>query len=397
MSKLTLLLDIGTTTISGSILDEWTKKIVSSGLVLNRQSRFGDDLVSRIGFALTSHQNALLLQKTVSSSVNSLIDQLLADSPHKRQDIKSVLCVANSAMHHLFLGIDPAPLITPPYRPSQKSEITVYAKMLSLKLADNVSVTFLPNIEGFVGSDALSVILASNIHKEKRLKLAIDIGTNGEVVLGNKDRILVASTAAGPAFEARYMKNGMPAIEGAIASVTIKKRGVEYSVIGGGPPKGIAGSGLIDACYEIFRTGLMDRSGKMKEKEFVIYKSGKKKISITQNDIRKLQLAKAAIFASTKVLLRRYPAESADIEQMLLTGSFGSCLNVKSVIGIGLTPKIEIGKVKQLKAGALKGLRLYATHPLFRKHILAVLSKIEHLPLLGQAFGEEFIDSLRIG
>ncbi len=390
------MLDIGTTTISSSIFDVSKNKILSSGFAPNRQSQFGDNLVSRIGFALASPQNAPLLQKKVASSVNGLIKKLLVDSLCKKGDIESVLCVANSAMHHLFLGIDTSPLITPPYRPSQKMEITVYAKMLGLELADNISVTFLPNIEGFVGSDALSIILASNIYKNANLKLAIDIGTNGEVILGNKEKILVASTAAGPAFEARYIKNGMPAVEGAIKSVRICKGRIVYSVIGGGAPKGIAGSGLIDACYEILRTGLMDRSGKMKEREFIIYKRGKSKISITQSDIRKLQLAKAAISAATKVLLRRYGAESASIDQVLLTGSFGSCLNAKSIAGIGLIPKVGTRKVKYLRSGALEGLRLYAANPLLCKYIPALLSKIKHLPLLGQGFGREFISSLAL-
>jgi len=391
------LLDIGTTTISGSILDASANKILSKGLVFNSQSRFGDDLVSRISFALESQQNAALLQKRAAFSINALIKQLLASCFKQKQDIVFVLCVANTAMHHLFLGIDPSPLITPPYRPSQKAEITVYAAMLGLKLEKNVSLTFLPNIEGFVGSDALSVILASDMHKDAHLKLAIDIGTNGEVVLGNKDRMLVASTAAGPAFEARYVKSGMPAIEGAIKSVRITKRKIECGVIGNKTPKGIAGSGLIDACYEMFRTGIIDKSGKMAVREFILYKRGKNKISITQGDVRKLQLAKAAIFASTKVLLRRYGADKEDIDQILLTGSFGSSLNVRSVIGVGLIPKIGIKKVKHLKSGALEGLRLYAISPSLHKQILAVLSKIEHLPLLGQSFGDEFISSFALG
>ena len=391
------MLDIGTTTISGSILDASANKILSKGLVLNGQSRFGDDLVSRISFALESQQNAALLQKKAAFSINALIKQLLASCFKQKQDIVSVLCVANTAMHHLFLGIDTLPLITPPYRPSQKAEITVYAAMLGLKLAKNVALTFLPNIEGFVGSDALSVILASDMHKDAHLKLAIDIGTNGEVVLGNKDRMLVASTAAGPAFEARYVKSGMPAIEGAIKSVRITKRKIECGVIGDKTPRGIAGSGLIDACYEMFRTGIIDKSGKMAVREFVLYKRGKKKISITQGDVRKLQLAKAAIFASTKVLLRRYGVDKEKIDQILLTGSFGSSLNARGVIGVGLIPKINIKKIKHLRSGALEGLRLYATSPSLHKQILAILSKIEHLPLLGQAFGEEYISSLAFG
>lgn len=394
---MTLLLDIGTTTISGSILDTSANKILSSGLVLNRQSRFGDDLVSRISFALENQPNAALLQKRAVFSINVLIKQLLSNCSRDKQVITSVLCVANTAMHHLLLGIDTSPLITPPYRPSQKAEITVYADMLGLKLAKNISVTFLPNIEGFVGSDALSVILASNIYRDKHLRLAIDIGTNGEVILGNKDRILVASTAAGPAFEARYVKSGMPAIEGAIQSVRITKRKIECGVIGDKEPKGIAGSGLIDACYEMFRTGIIDKSGKMETREFILYSRGAKKISLTQGDVRKLQLAKAAIFAATKVLLRRYGADKEKIDQILLTGSFGSNLNARSIVGVGLIPKINIRKVKHLKSGALEGLRLYATKPSLHKQILTVLSKIEHLPLLGQAFGEEYISSLVFG
>jgi len=147
----------------------------------------------------------------------------------------------------------------------------------------------------------------------------------------------------------------------------------------------------------MFRTGIIDKSGKMAVREFILYKRGKNKISITQGDVRKLQLAKAAIFASTKVLLRRYGVDKEKIDQILLTGSFGSSLNARGVIGVGLIPKINIKKIKHLRSGALEGLRLYATSPSLHKQILAILSKIEHLPLLGQAFGEEYISSLAFG
>lgn len=397
MAKLALLFDIGTTTISGSILDIEKKRLLSGNLVLNGQAKFGDDLVSRIDFALKKQQNASLLQKRVSSSINKLIKLLLSESRSRVKDVASVFCVANSAMHHLFLGIDTSTLITPPYRARQKSEITAYAKMLGLNLGKDVQITFLPNIAGFVGSDALSVILASGIYKERGVQLAIDIGTNGEVILGNKDRILVASTAAGPAFEAKYARHGMPAVKGAIKSVAIKKGRPAFSVIGGGTPKGITGSGLIDACYAALKTGAMDKSGKMKEKEFVIFKRGKKTLSITQNDIRKLQLAKAAIFAATKILLRRYGIEPAAIDRILLTGSFGSSLNKKSVSGAGLIPRIDIRKVHCLNNAALEGLFLYAADSALRKQLLAILSRIEHVPLLGKSFSDEFVSSLAFG
>ena len=397
MPKLTILLDVGTTTLSGALLDVAGDRILSKAITLNKQARFGDDLISRIDFALKERKNPDLLQKQVLLSINRIIRSLLNTSSKKGRDVDAVLCVCNSTMHHFIIGIDTRSLITPPYRAAQRSETTINAEMLGVKLCKGTPVTFLPNIGGFVGSDALSVILASQIYQSKEIKLAIDIGTNGEIILGNRKRILVASTAAGPAFEARYIKSGMPAVKGAIESVRFYNNKIEYKVIGSGSPKGIAGSGLIDLCYEMFRTGAMDRSGRMKENEFIVYKRGSRKVSITQNDIRKLQLAKAAIFAGIKILLKRYGIDSSSLDQILLTGSFGSHLNAKSVIGVGLIPNIDIKKVTYLHDGPINGLRLYATEPLLHKKILSILSRVEHVNLIGRGFGEEFATSIPMG
>ena len=397
MSKPTLILDIGTTTISGAVLDKRSGRILACDSILNGQTKFGDDLISRIDFALKAKKNADRLHDAAASSINKLLVKLLKRTKKDSCKIEEAFCVCNTGMHHLFLGIDPAPLVTPPYRAAQKSAITVYAGRTGLRLDKNCPITFLPNIGGFVGSDALAVIISSGIYKSKHTKLAIDIGTNGELILGNKDNILVASTAAGPAFEARHISCGMGAQEGAIKSVRIKTKGIEFKVIGGASPKGICGSGLIDAVSGMLKAGLMDNSGRMKKDEFIIYKKGGVKVSVTQKDIRKLQLAKAAIYAAIKVLLRRSGIEDDDIKEVLITGAFGNTLNADSIVSIGLIPKIEGNIIRFLPRGALEGLRLYLTEPSLEKNITSILSRTTHIPLLGKGFGEEFASSLFLG
>lgn len=394
MADCVLLLDIGTTTISAEIINTASNRSLIKGAIINSQSEIAEDIISRIDFALKSESNTALLKHKAISSINKLVKKILRQCSISNVEIKQVFCACNSAIHHILLGIDTRTLITPPYKIRQKEEITVCAGVMGLKIKKNIPLTFLPNIGGFVGSDALCVILASGIYNCDKVMLAVDIGTNGEIILGNKDRILVASTAAGPAFEAGHIRNGMLATDGAINSIRINKGKIEYNVIGHAAPKGITGSGLIDACNEMLRNSLMDKSGKMRERELVIYKTSKKKISISQNDIRKLQLAKAAISAAIKTLLKRYGAETSDISRIMLTGSFGNSLNQRSVIGAGLIPKVKMEKVSRLSSGALEGLRLYSRRRMIQKQIPAILSKVEHLPLLGQAFGQEYISSI---
>jgi uncharacterized 2Fe-2S/4Fe-4S cluster protein (DUF4445 family) len=392
-----LLLDIGTTTISGEIFNPRAKKSLAIGLTPNEQAEFGDDIISRIGFALQDKTNARLLQAAISCSVNKLVKRLTADAKINKTDIKSVLCASNSAIHHMFLGFDLSTLVTPPYRPVHKQGLVIAAGKLGLNIAHNAHVRFLPNIGGFIGSDALCVLLASRICDSESPRLAIDIGTNGEIILGNKHRIIAASTAAGPAFEAGYIRNGMPAIKGAIDQIRIKNGKIHYHVIGGVKPKGITGSGLIDGCYEMLRTNAIDKFGKMKGKEFIVYEKGLKKVVVTQTDIRKLQLAKAAISAGVKVLLRRYKADFSDLEEIFFTGSFGGSVNASSAMGIGLIPETDKSKIKYLKNSVLAGLRLCAASPAAEEKLTDTIKIIEHMPLFGKYFEKQFMGSLSFG
>ncbi|MFH1868890.1 MAG: ASKHA domain-containing protein [Candidatus Omnitrophota bacterium] len=397
MTKYILLIDIGTTTISGAIFDKEKGRVLSSDFILNEQIRYGDDVISRIDHALRKIANAASLQRAVVLSINKLSGKLFSQAKKSHKDIGSAFCVCNTAIHHLFLGIDTAPLITPPYKPSQKSEITIYADRIGLKLEKDCPVTLLPNVEGFVGSDALAVIIASGIYKSRAVKLAIDMGTNGEVVLGSAGRIFAASAAAGPAFEGRHISCGMPAIKGAIKSIEMKGGSFKIDVIGGGAPKGICGSALIDAASCMLKNGLMNSSGRMNEPEFVFYKKGRTKISVTQQDIRKLQLAKAAIYAAVKILLRKSRISKEEITEVLFTGSFGSVVNTDSIAAIGLVPKIDKRRIRFLEKGALEGLKIYAGSLSLQKKITSILSSIKHIPLLGKGFSEEFTSSMFLG
>jgi uncharacterized 2Fe-2S/4Fe-4S cluster protein (DUF4445 family) len=395
LADLILLLDIGTTTISAEIINLKRLRPLASGVILNSQVEIGEDVISRIDFALQGRQNALTLQKKAAGSVNRLVKALLRKNSIKSENISKVFCACNSAMHHIFLGIDTAPLITPPYKIIQKSAVTVHADMIGLDIRKDLEVTFLPNIGGFVGSDALCAIFASRIYKSKKIMAVMDIGTNGEIAVGNNERISVASTAAGPAFEARYIKNGMPAVKGAISGVRIKKGLVKLDIIGNTQPQGITGSGIIDACYQLYQDGFIDRSGRMKAEEFILYKRGRKKIAVTQADIRKIQLAKGAILAGIKILLRRHNVNNVDIGQIMLTGSFGANLKAESVIGIGIVPKIDKKRIRYIQSGVLKGLRLWVQDKTMRDNVFLLLSKINHVPLFGKAFGKEFTASMQ--
>jgi uncharacterized 2Fe-2S/4Fe-4S cluster protein (DUF4445 family) len=401
LTDLVILLDIGTTTISAEIFDTARGLSLAGGAALNLQHEIGEDVISRIGFALKGEDNIKILQKKAAESVNSLLRGILSKIPAGNRDFNKVFCACNSGIYHILLGIDPSPLITPPYRIREKAEMTVSSESIGFKFAKKARVTFLPNIGGFVGSDAFCAARASGIYDSYDLIAVIDMGTNGEILLGNSDKILASSTAAGPAFEARHIKNGMPAIKGAIVGVKIVNGKALLNVVGNTKPKGIAGSGLIEACYRLYRGGFIDKSGKMREKEFVLYGKGKNRISITQADIRKLQFAKAAILSGIKVLLSRYNAISRDIKEIFLTGSFGTGLDIESIVGIGLLPGPATGKINYIQNAVLGGLRLRAMDEKANANAntktLALLGRIRHVPLLGRRFEKEYIRSLSFG
>jgi len=399
MKDLVAVLDIGTTTIKGLLLDKSSGKNITTGFVLNEQVKFGEDVISRIGYSIKDPKNADILQAVIIRSINKLIKKLVYSTPFKTGDINEIFAVCNTAMYFLLLGLSAECLINPPYKTAlQKTETVLTSKELGLKIFSKGSLTILPNIGGFVGSDAIAFIIASGIYKNKNMQLGVDIGTNDEIILGSANKIMVTSTAAGPAFEGRYISCGMPAIEGAIEKVYIQKnKNVKISVVGNAQPKGICGSGLIDAVAQMFLNGFVDRTGKMQQERFELFKGKSKSIYITQEDIRKLQLAKAAIYAGIKVLTRQLDIEITDIKNIFITGSFGNSLNVKSAILTGLIPKINADKITVLKDAPLAGVKMYVLSKDIQKQLTSILSVIKRAPLTRKDFFDTYADSMWFG
>lgn len=395
IKQLILLLDIGTTTIKGLLLDGGTRKEISSDFILNAQVKFGEDVISRIDFSLKSAENQQAVKSAVLKSINELVEKLIKNKSVKLSHIKKAIVVCNTAMHHLFLGLSAKSLIQPPYKALEKSEMTISAENVGINIFPKADITILPNIGGFVGSDAIAFIIASGIYNASAVKLCIDIGTNGEIALGNSDKILVTSTSAGPTFEGRHISCGMPAVKGAIEKINIQKNGtVKLSVIGGGTPKGICGSGLIDAVAEMIKCGLVDRTGKMTKKSFVLFKNSSTKVYISQSDIRKMQLGKAAIYAGIKILMRQLNVEVANISKVFITGSFGNSINVKNFILTGLIPAISPTKVKFIKDAPIEGIKKYALSKKIHSELTSVLSKVKRIPLARRDFQEAYIESM---
>ncbi len=417
MKMLTLLLDIGTTTIKGLLLNKATRREISSDFILNEQVKFGEDVITRIDFSLKSPKNADKLKFAALKSINGLIKKLTKETPFKSSDIKEAIVVCNTAMHHLFLGLSAESLIRPPYKALEKAKMTIKAKEAGINILQDAPVIILPNIGSFVGSDAIGLIIASNIYDSDSIMLAIDIGTNGEIILGSSDKILVTSTAAGPAFEGRCISCGMPATAGAIEKVRIMKDGsVKSAVIGNISPKGICGSGLIDTVAEMLKGGLIDKTGKMnpalsaterrlkpplrcrkggvKHPGFVLFKKGNIKIFITQSDVRKLQLAKAAIYAGIKVLMRQLDIEASNISGVLITGSFGNSINAKNAILTGLIPRLSLSKVEFVKDAPIKGAKRYILSKKIQSELTSILSKVKRIPLARKDFQQTYVDSM---
>ncbi len=375
-----LALDIGTTDIKGCLVDLGSGKELSRASVPNGQKAFGQDVITRLYFA-TKEKGLKELNRRVISAVNRLIGRLSKDSSLDPGRIKKIAAVGNSTMYHLMLMIGPESLARAPFLPAESKLQERDAGEMGLA-AKNADFTFLPNISGFVGSDILASILASGMHKAAGMNLIMDMGTNGEIALGSGERIFVASCASGPAFEGRHIKCGMPAREGAIIGARPSKKGIALKILGDVPPKGIGGSGLIDIIAILLNNKVIADSGRMVKKEFVIYKKKGKRIYVDQNDVRQVQLAKAALASGIEVLSRKAGKALREIKSFYVTGTFGTGIDKASAKRIGLIPKeVPAGRIRFLKDGALSGAKEFLLRPSRRREIDSILSRCVHVGL----------------
>lgn len=417
--------DLGTTTLVAQLVDLRTGEVLAVRTALNAQARHGADIMSRIDFALAGDGETRLRQ-LVREQVGALIPALLAAVPAGRREpenvplshpavgslqpatggaegrvegaqsqkagLADVVVVGNTAMHHLFCGIPIQPLAHHPFEPVDDGLKCFRAAELGWTEAGDVPVRFLPCLGGFVGSDILAGILATGLHRSAGPRVLVDLGTNGEIVVGNRDRLLCASTAAGPAFEGARISMGMRAATGAISEVQVQEGELVCRVLGGGEARGICGSGLVDAVAAGLELGKIRASGRFVTGDDLPLAGA---VKLSQQDIRELQLAKGAIAAGIRILLDRWGACREELEHVHLAGAFGNYINRASARRIGLLD-FPLEQVEPAGNTALRGAKLALFElPVDDGRFAALRPRIEHVALRDDpGFHDAYIEAM---
>lgn len=414
--------DIGTTTVVGYLIDLGSGEELSAVAKTNPQVIHGDDVISRIGFAQQPKGGLEKLQKEIVITLNEIIRETTQKAEIDKSNIYETVIVGNTCMHHLFLGLNPINLAPSPYIPVIKESLSLKVKDIpGLSLNPAANIYMLPNISAFVGADILAGILSTSMWREDKTVLFVDLGTNGEVVLGSKGELWACSAAAGPAFEGARISSGMRAAEGAIDKVKIDNKFIIYKVIEDGKVRGICGSGLIDLIAELLKLGLINKSGKLIDREegnselseeirkriikgqkgnkFLLVKDKEtengKPIYLTQRDIREVQLAKAAIFAGIKILLKEVNIPLEDIQEIFLAGAFGNFIDKKSAVRIGLLPNLPLKKIESVGNAAGRGAEITLCSNKMREVSEEISKKVKYVELSSRPdFQEEFIKAM---
>jgi len=371
-----LAIDIGTTTLVVCLIDlgSGEEKAVIGGF--NPQRRFGEDVISRIRHCSEEPGGLEDMWEALTVELADMINDACEEAGIRQSDISEAAIVGNPAMQHIALGIDPSSIGVMPYAPaiSRKARARPYEE-----LGDDIGpypIQIPPNLSGFIGSDIVAGIISQGLLESEEIQLLIDLGTNAEIVLGNKNRLLVSNAAAGPAFEGGNIESGTSGLEGAIDRVWFDQENIRFSVIGNIEPGGICGSGLVDAVACLLDLGILDSSGKMadaaklpKELSEKIRKRLKKKkskkfwfsdeIYLSQKDVRQVQAAKAAVAAGIEILTRKMDIQANEISRVMIAGAFGSYVNAVSAKRIGLFPDVPLDKVISVGNSALEGAKMY--------------------------------------
>jgi len=377
--------DIGTTTICAELVDLNTKKILGTKAIYNKQAVFGPDIITRIIYA-QEPDGLEKLHHAVVDGMNQMIQEFIQEKSIDLNDITCVLCAGNTTMIHLLLKIEPSYIRREPYVPTANFVPTIRAAEAGIKINPRGLLFCVPGVSSYVGGDVVAGALSCGLDKEEKLCMLIDIGTNGEIVLGNKDFLVSCAASAGPAFEGSGVVCGMRASSGAIQKVRIDPQtyAVEFSTVGSVLPKGICGSGYIDILAQMLKVGLMDKAGKIKikdhpriretdfGKEFVIaFKEETaidRDIVITEADIENLKRAKAAIFSASSILLKHMGFDFKDVEKIFIAGGFGNYLDIRNAKIIGLLADLEDERFIFVGNSSLAGARqILLSYPAMQK------------------------------
>ena len=418
-----LAVDVGTTTVAGFLCDLRTGHIVGTASMMNPQVTYGEDVLSRLTYAVTTPDGLGELHRTILEGLNGLIAMVAEEARIRPDEILEAVIVGNTVMHHLFLGIYPNELGLSPYPPASHMAIDLKAREFGLNILPSGNVHVLPVEAGFVGADSVAVLIAEEPYQQEDVSLIIDIGTNGELILGNRDRLLSCSCATGPAFEGASIKFGMRAAPGAIEKVRIiaETHEVHWKAIGDrkwhrqpktpGHACGICGSGIIDAVAEMFRTGILTKSGAFNrdiatprlrvgtddKPEFVLAWADEtiitKDITVTVQDVRAIQLAKAAMYAGAKLMLKRIGVDRPD--KVVLAGAFGSFIDKKKAMALGMFPDCEPDRIYAVGNAAGDGARMALLSRRKRTEAQDMARRVEYVELSTQEdFQREFVRAI---
>ena len=403
-----LAVDIGTTTIVVYIVDLSDGRLVDVGSTYNSQIRYGDDVITRIIYA-TESGGLNDLRETVTEDINNLIETIAEKHNIRREGIESGVISGNTTMSHIFWGLDPHYIREEPYIPAVNFFPLWRAGTSRLHINNQAPVYTLPCIASYVGGDIVSGILSSKMHRSREIALFMDIGTNGEIAVGNNEWLITAACSAGPCFEGSGIKHGMRATEGAIEAIRITPETFELSlgVIGNSTPTGICGSGMIDAISEMFLAGIIDQKGKFVREiktdriregddgaEFVFYK-GDKDIALTEVDIENILRAKAAIYAGISLMIKEVGFTLDKVERVYIAGGFGNYLNVDKAIILGMLPDLPKEKFKFLGNTSITGAYLCLLSEKLRKEAEEIAKKMTYIELsTSRSFMDEYMSAL---
>jgi uncharacterized 2Fe-2S/4Fe-4S cluster protein (DUF4445 family) len=411
-----LAVDIGTTSIAAYLCDFHTGEILATAGMSNPQQCFGEDVMSRIAFASSESKGLARLNALVVQGVNALLDKCLEKANINRQDVDEMTVVGNPTMQQIFAGFHPHSLGQAPFTPFRRSALNMRAADAGCDLSPGTNLYLFPVVSGFVGGDILGCVLSDRTYARDEITLIMDIGTNGELVIGNRNGLWATSCATGPALEGAHISCGMRASTGAIHTVSIDPDDFKVScrVFGedeGHPPRGLCGSGLIDSVAAMLRAGLILPSGALKSdmpdriisdpggaRRMVLVPAGKsdadREISITAKDIRQVQLAKAALTAGIELLKRRSGLEQ--IDRVVLTGAFGTTFNPESAAIVGILPReIAFGRLEVVPNAAGLGAVRALVNKTRRQEIESLYPKIEALELAANPdFSTTFVEMI---
>jgi uncharacterized 2Fe-2S/4Fe-4S cluster protein (DUF4445 family) len=418
--KFGLAIDIGTTSVVTTLMELASGEQMASVSSLNPQAVFGGDLMSRIAFAQADPGNLRKLQTRIIGLLNQHVEQVTRDSGVLAKWIYKVVVVGNTCMHHLLLGIDPSYVGLAPYAPVLRHAVTVSARELFLKVHPEARVCLLPLVAGFVGADAVAVALATRIADTPEIRIAVDIGTNGEVLLGSREHLWACSAPAGPALEGAQIRHGMRAAMGAIDRVSVADGDLHLHTIGETAAQGLCGSGIVDAIAALLDAGIIDWTGLIdvdgrerlpaplrarvlmrgEERLVVLAWPGEagaeREIALTQEDVRQVQLCKGAIASGVAMLQHVAGISPDDVSELMLAGGFGNYLSVRSALRIGLIPPtVPEDRIRYVGNAAALGAQLALVSEPERRRAEAIAASIDHVSLAAHPdFQDIFVDCM---